>query len=231
MSVGTIISLIISGLTLCLAGWVLQRNPRSKINLWYSLAMACTGLWGLSESMVLESRTAAVVMGWGMFSYAIGVAIPFCFLWFSFYFPYQVQTVSRTKIVIAAALLMIAAVVGFVPGGVVVEGIIRPAHGDLVLNPIGWAVWLSVFVVLFVWSYWNLFTKLARSSGLFRRQLAHVISFTIVPVVTATIFSVLYAFFRGEELGWVSVQTLLLLVVGVFYYLTMFGKKIYLGSS
>lgn len=228
MSPRIIIGLVISGLTFCLAPWVLRRNPRSRINVWFSLLMACTGLWGLSESMFLESTSVAAVKGWGMFSYAIGVAIPFCFLWFSFFFPYQLQTVNLTKIVTAAVLFIVAAFVALVPGGVVVAGIIRPGHGDIILNPPGWAVWFSSFIVLFVWSYWNLFSKLAQSSGLFRRQLVHVIFITLVPAVTATIFSVLYPFFRGEELGWVGVQALLLTVVGVFYYLTLFSKTIHL---
>lgn len=192
--------------------------------------MATTGFWGFTESIMLSSLTLEWVLVWGIISYVAGVVIPFCFLHFTYYFPYQEKRFNFPARAGVTFALLLAVVIVAIPSGLVKSAVIRPTHGDLILNSSGWTVWFTIFIILFVWSYFNLFQKLRKSSGFFRQQLTRVITFTIIPVIIAMFFDVLMPFFYGEALGWVGVQSLLVLALGVFYYLTLFGRKIYLGN-
>lgn len=228
MDIKILVSIITSGLILFLAGWVWLANPKSRINFWYSLTMASAGLWGLSEISILRSWTPNLAMLSAIISFIIGITIPFCFLIFSFYFPYQEKIVSRKILLVITLLYVIAVSIAAVPGGLVRQGIILPEHGDYVKNHFGFLVWIVIYIIFFGWSYINLFRKLRRSLGFVRKQLSYLIVFTLIPVILATIFDVLIPFFSSEALAWVGVQSLLISVLGGFYYLTFLGRKIYL---
>ena len=231
MPIYILVSLIISVLILILAIWVLLRNPVNPINFWYALTMVTTGFWGVIESLLLAGRNLEWIMVWGVISYACVPIIPFCFLHFTHHFPYKMSQFNFLARIGAVFLLLLSTVIAAIPGGVVKSAVLRPTYGDLTLNTVGWTVWAIVFFILFTWGYYNLFRKLRRSSGFSRRQLTHVITFTIIPVIIATIFDVVSPIFLGEVFAWIGVHSLLVAALGGFYYLTFFIKGVHIGSQ
>lgn len=222
-----IISIIICFLTLGLAFFIWVRNYKNRINITFALSMVSTAFWGLSESLMLTGNASDQIKFWGIFSYVFGLTIPFCFIFFTFYFPYQMRSLNEKIIIVIFLFYVIGIVLAFIPGGVVEQGILRDGHGDITLNTYGYLIWFLIFITFFTWSYFNLFYKFYHSSGFIRQQLQSLIIFTIFPVIIATIFSVIVPFFSGEFLGWIGVQSLLVLVLGIFYYFIFTGKKIY----
>ena len=143
------IATIITIILLILSFWIWISNPKNRINIFFSLTLAFTGLWGLQESFMLIGRSVEWVTFWGMTSYAFGLTIPFFFLFFAIYFPYQNKILDKNTNSLIIIVYLVGAVIAVYPGGVVKEGIIRNGHGDIILNTPVYIIWLIIFIFFF----------------------------------------------------------------------------------
>jgi len=215
-----------------LAGiYVWSINRKNKINIYFSLAMVGVAFWGASEGFMFIAKTVDLVALFGKLTYAFGIFIALNFLLFSFYFPFQARRLNKVIILTPIIIFLVTIIFVFIPGLLIKQGVLANtivANNDLLLNPIGFWLYMISFMFLFGWSFCNLIKKYFGSDGFIRQQLKYIISTSSIFFILATIFDLLVPYFKGEVLGWIGPYATLVMFFAIAYLIFFGGKRLYL---
>jgi hypothetical protein len=224
--------MIIAGLNIFLAFFVWLRNPKNKINIYFSIALVSTALWGVTESLMLSVKTEPAVTFYGAVTYIFGIIIASSFLIFSLYFPFEIEKIKKSRILFIYLLSVIPIGVAVTPGLLIENGILEQANlpfNDLALNSLGFWTYFVFFIFCFSWSFYNLAVKYSRSEGFAKKQIKYLTSTIFIAVVFAIIFDLIIPYFKGEIFGWVGPYFTLLIVFAITYLLFFAGRKVALS--
>jgi hypothetical protein len=220
--------IIISLINLLAAIIVWQRNPKNKINIFFSLAMAGVAFWGAGEGLMFISLTSQAIAFWGSVTYSFGIFVAFNFYLFTVYFPYPLYRFNKFILVFLSFCFFIALIIPIVPNFVVKGGIVGEniSNNDLILNPLGFWLYSFFFLGSFIMGFYNLFYKYSRSGGFMRIQLKYTTFGALIVFIFSVIFDLLIPYFKGEIFGWVGPYATLVMIFVVAYILFFAGNDI-----
>lgn len=228
MSTKVLVLFFVSVLNLILSLLIFIRNPRNKINIFYSIATAGLAWWGISEGSTLLGKTAFSVWLSSAMTYAAGAFIAANFLIFSFYFPFISYKLSKKLILGIYILFLIIGIMSLTPGWVVKEGVVREDSNSFVVNTYGSIIYLIYFLGFFGWGFYNLIGKYKRSGGFIKKQLEYVIIGVLISLIISVITNLIIPMFRGTWLGWCGPTSTLIIILFISYLLFFPGRKIYI---
>lgn len=205
-------------------------NAKNKINIYFALALSGVALWGTSEALMLSSVDSSLIQFFGSLTYAFGIFIALNFLLFSFYFPFQNVRVSKTFISVLILISGLMFIISIIPGAVVKNGVLqnfgKSINGNLILNPLGFWLYFTIFILFFILSFSNLIRKYFSCDGFTKKQLKFIILGTFIFFIFAAIFDLIVPYFKGEILGWVGPYATIFMMFMICYMIFFSGKKL-----
>jgi len=222
----TNISLIaVAALNFILAILILARNPKSKINIFYSLATFGVALWGFSEAMLFISGNVSAVGFWAGMAYTFGAFIALSFLLFSFHFPFEGRAISRGLVApLVILFIVILGVVWLVP--LVSDNAVNSVRNNFSAGLTPSIIYLIYFFGFFIWSYINLIKKYKDTEGFARTQMKVVMIGVLIPLAISATTNLIIPIRSGTLVGWVGPVSTLVLVLVVSQLLFFSGKRI-----
>ncbi len=205
------VSIIIFGLGLL----VLSCDPKRRINRVFFLLIIPPFFWVLGNALFWISDNFIIEDLATKFIY-IGAALiaPF-FLYFSIIFPdckRKLSFIEKTAIWFSVVFFSILV---FAPN-LLIEG----AYFDhslqskkVILDPLTNSFYNVVFLFIFMWGYYNLFSKFFPARGFKRKQIGFVITGTLISFALGTIFNMFLPWFGNFKFIWLGSGSVIIWVV------------------
>ncbi|MBU4481455.1 hypothetical protein KKH59_04065, partial [Patescibacteria group bacterium] len=95
MTVNFILLLIFTLINLILAIFIYFKNPKDKINVWFSLITLSVALWAFTNAVCLRVETLKGAILWSQISYISAILIAGSFLYFSLIFPTSISALNE----------------------------------------------------------------------------------------------------------------------------------------
>ena len=222
--------IFVGGISLCFAIFIWLINKKNRINIYFGISLAAVSFWVASEGIMLLVRDEQYVRLFGVMTYFFGLIVPFSFLFFSFYFPFEARHFKKNLKIIFWILLLAGLVVCIIPDLLVRQGVVgtNGVNNDMRVNPLGFWFYAVLFFLFFVWSFYNLITKYINAQGYTKIQIRPILLGSLFLFVFASIFDLIIPYFEGEIFGWVGPYATIIMLVAISYLLFFSGKKIYL---
>jgi len=214
------ISLIfIAGLNVGLALFIWLRNPKNKINIYYSLGVFFIGLWALGASLFREADGLLEARIWTWFQNGFGALIVIPLLFFSINFPYASRKVSILQKILIWISILAVLYVAIIPGVWYTKINLTPHANDYEINLTGYLYFLIFLLFYLILSFIILIKKYFKSEGFQKTQLKYLIIASGITGVFATINSAILPIWLNAEYNWIGPLFSLPLIVIVSYFL------------
>lgn len=219
MSLINIGLILVAGLNLGMAILIFLRNPRNKINIYFSLAVLMLGLWSFGEGMTRMASTEMLGVFWGRFENISGFLTAFFFLFFAVHYPYQLFKLTKVhKFIIfsiAASTIIITMTPLYIYGA-----ILQPPATDFLSNNFGNQYFAITFIVFVLCSYYLLIRKYCDSQGIIKKNLLSIIIATGIIASMGVFFGVVVTMFTARNNEWFvpyfSIPMVIILVWFIF---------------
>lgn len=179
--------------------FILTRNIRSRINVFFGLFTATLFVWltGLFFADSAVSEPSALF--WTRFAVFFACLIPVFFLWFSFVFPLDSKPKLRTLLVY---LLPGIALMGTAPTDLMIK---KVKIGEYVSEPtelgVAYTIFLIYFVLYFLAAFIILFKRYRVSGYLARSQIKFVLVGTVFGVAVNVVFNFVFVILNVTGIG------------------------------
>lgn len=219
-------AVFIGGLNVGLALLVYLRNPRNKINIAFSLAALCLGLWTASEALFRESQTEQTAFFWGRFENLFGASVALIFFIFAHYFPYEEKRISKTlKLLMLSTYFGMMAVV-LIPGWHIESVSLQPPFTTFYLNVYGRVYYTLFFFFYVISGYYLLIKKYFSIDGILRSNIFTVILGTVFLGSFSTFFGVLTPMVSGHDNPWFASYFSVPMILIMTWFMLFNGKRI-----
>lgn len=212
------ISTIVFLADLALAWRVWISNRKNPINISFALTALMISFWVLSITLSERIFMAPSLISLGLrLSYFFATLLIFFFFWFTYFFPYKVIKLPRNLVISLFLLTGLTLVISILPD-IFITGSILPPDRFTAARSLFWHLFFAgYFFLMSALSYYNLFSKLKRSSGIWRTRIKQVIIATSVAVIGGSVFSLIIPIVHSEVLDWVGPLFTLFMVVYIWY--------------
>jgi len=213
--------LIISFVNLFLSFFVLLRNARKKINIFFSITIFGIFLWSLGIAFFRIANEDSWFF-WGQFVYfAVNFTIVF-FLYFTFVFPFG--SLPKNKLILTTLILFPVAIfiISFIPKSIISEITLLNGRDKQLTFNWGYYVHSMVTFIFFIWAFFNLFTKYKKSSGVYRNQLLYLFIGTMISTSIAVITNIVLPFFGISSFNWVGPIGTIFMIGFITYAITRY---------
>ena len=81
--------ILVAGLNFGMAILILLRNPKNKINIYFSLMVLFLGFWSLGSGLFRETTSEPLAFFWARFENLTGFLVAVFFVFFAMHYPYE----------------------------------------------------------------------------------------------------------------------------------------------
>jgi len=200
-----ILLFIASLLNLALGLFIILKNYKNKINIYYGLILLGAFFWSLGMSLIqvidnvdiLNTVVERII-------YIPAFLIPLFYLLFSVHFPYKVKSFFE-KIL---SLYIVASVIFTL---LVIMGVINPEIYSLEngviaqsSNNLDYLIFTIYYLVFVLSSIFILFRKYVSSAGVIRKQLIYIILASSLSFIFALIVSIILPILNNFQFDWLG---------------------------
>ena len=219
-------SIFATVLNILLAILIWLRNPKNKINIFFSLASFCLGAWAFWVILFKAANTEEAAILFIQLANLFGILVTILFFIFTIYFPYQKRRLSLlSKLFFLIFSLLILWIVIFYKGAIA-EVILLPNNNLGVVNPYLWTVYAVYFISIMCWSLINLFLKYRFAGGFIKTQLGSIIIGTSVAIGIGIIFDIILPFWDSFNLMRVGSYSTVSIVIFTSYLVFLYPLKV-----
>jgi len=201
------------------AFFVWLRNPKHRINIYFGLNLFGLGLWAFGLAMFREIETVQAVYQWGYFwTGAASISIIPFFL-FCFYFPYPIFVFRGVHYFLMLASVFFISLLIFIPNLWHKDIIFYEHRNIFVENRAGHAIFVVIFILYTLASFYILRKKLKTADGYHKFQLKYILITSAIVVFTPLVLGILITFYRGStDFVWLPPFTILPLnILGLYF--------------
>jgi hypothetical protein len=224
-----IIIFLIGGSQAGLGLLVLLKNPKNKINLYYSAALFILSAWVISTALFRLAPTEELVRLIFQFKLSFGLLVTLIFEIFTLFFPYQknrVNLVNQTLIAIPVIVSLFFII--FYPQHTVSRVILNPGDNFIFVNKFFWALYSFSFTLSLGVAFCRLFVRLKEQIGFPRVQLIFIIVSGLIPSIFAWFFNIIFLFFDYFVTDWLGAFLTIILTFVLSFFILFGDKKIYI---
>ncbi len=221
------ISAIVFLADLALAWRIWISNRKNPINICFALTALMISFWVLSITLAERVFMDPLAISYAFrASYSSSTLLIFFFFLFTYHFPYKVYKLSRTRIFIILIITSLILVIAVLPN-IFVSEYVLPKDRFSPEKSVFWHLFFAgYFFFISILAYYNLFSKLKSSSGIWRTRLKQVIIATSVAVIGGSFFCLIVPIIYSNTLDWVGPLFTLFMVVYIWYYIFWKSKQI-----
>ncbi len=185
-----------------LALLIYYKNPKSRANIFYSLAVLSSALW-TAGTLLFRIADGLFLHIISDILWAATVPIVYFFLYFSLNFPNKIKLKKRIHILIfLPAFFVLLYLILYV--GLYTEIKYINGYRAFVYNPLTFFPYSLYIVSYFLASFIILLKKYFRYEGLVRTQLYFVISGTLFSSAAGVVFGLIFTYFGNFQYYWMS---------------------------
>lgn len=202
MQIHGYILLGVAALEALIGRYVYIRDKKNPVNIAFTWLVLCILFWvSINAKLALTTGTDNIV--WYQAAYLSGLLIGASLLNFVWVFPYRVFQVSKKAIIMLLAPLAPFLYLIFftrdIISGVQYVGITaRVEFGN------GLILFLAVFVLYFLVSFYFLLKKYLRSDGIHQWQLKYVFISVLIPFLVNTIIDIILPLEHASRMPWME---------------------------
>ncbi|MEM5810075.1 MAG: histidine kinase N-terminal 7TM domain-containing protein [Candidatus Aenigmatarchaeota archaeon] len=206
MSLNFLLLLIATLLHLLIAIFIYSKNPKSKINLWFSLITVSVALWAFTNAICFKVKTLGAAIFWSEISYISAIFIAASFLYFSLFFPPEVSSLKKQlpkryhKIYLIFSVPLVS-IITLIPGFTIKTIILHPWK---IITGTGLYVFAIYFLGTMGWGFLNLIRKYPFSRGIERLQLKYLFLGAILSSFLGAIFNLILPLFGNYQFVWLG---------------------------
>ena len=186
--------------------YILFRNPKSDINISYSLFIFSIALWGLFNAVFILINDLNEAFIWGKMTYLMAGLIITNFLYFSWVFPFKRTEFNLPKKLIILLPNVLILIFLLTSKLLVANPIFRHGTNDLTLGP-AYNFYVLFFVGYWIWGLINLISKYKTSDGIHRWQLKWLLWGIIVTSIFAMTTNLFLPWFKVTRFGLVGPES------------------------
>lgn len=155
-----------------LGAYVFFKNPRSEVNVSFSLFCLSLALWSFTVTMLQNAQDSVSVVFWGREIYIGPILIVYFFLYFTSVFPRE----TKPQIAVGKGVLFIPTIIFMIIAQtpLILETASLSPGGPVPKFGIGLLLFAVYFIAYFVYGLFNLTRKYIRSKGNERTQIRYV---------------------------------------------------------
>lgn len=166
--------------------FVYQRDRENPANLFFSFFIAFIAFWALIILLFRLTSSISTALYLMKLSYVSALLLAFFFYKFSYLFP-EKEEVGFIWEALPAMLAAFVAGYVLVPGTLALQILQHSWGKEVLLDPLGYALFAIPFLFFFLWGQIRLFIKSVRASGETRVRLAIIaITVTVVGFLACT---------------------------------------------
>jgi len=219
MDIKNIILIIVAALNFLLGFYILFKNVKNKVNLYFGLTIVCTGLWTLAIAIFYSIENVTFLYLWAKVFYSSGALIIFFFLLFSINFPFSLRVNSLSKLLFALPLLVVLFSVLY-PKLLIKDIFFETPDFHYILEDLFWQMTFFIYFLVYLGiSYYFLMKKFVKSEGLIKSQLKFVLLIMPFAFLSGIIFDIILPLYRIYYLDWLGPIFSLIVLSGISYLL------------
>jgi len=217
MDLQNILIIIAAVINSLLGFFVYSRNPRNKINQWFSIFVLSLVLWCISMLIYRLSNNIQSAFLWAKVLYQVALFIPATFMYFTFTLPEGKIDVSKyIRIFLWLPPIILAILTAY--SGQIITGVnFIPGQENQILWGPYYLVYNIYFVVYFAILFFVLFRKLLSVSGITRVQIKFILLGTFIPSIFANVANLLLPTFKIFYFNWLGQVMTIPMVAFVVY--------------
>ena len=227
MSIPNIILLIAGLLNLAMSLFIISRGWKNKINLYFSLLTFSTFLWAVSLFIGRVLESDVWFLG-AQFAYPAALGIAVSLLYFTIYFPFVTQTISKIKHLFILIPFVLLSFIIFTPNLFIINYINDfSATGYILyyLKPM-YLLYAVYFFILIISAVYNLYIKYKSVELIFKKQIIFLLIAIIIGLLVGTYFDLILCYFNDFKYAWIGPPFTLLMNAVVFYLIFSARDKI-----
>jgi len=220
---------LVAGSQVGLGFLILLKNPKNKINIFYSAGLFGLSAWVISTALFRLAPTEDLVRLILQFKLSFGLLVVLIFEIFTLFFPYQKSRVNliNQAMIIAPTVISLFIII-FLPQYTVNEILLRPGDNIASVNKIFWALYSFSFTLSIVVAFWRLFVRLKEQSGFSRTQVSFIIISALIPGIFSWFFNIIFLLFDYFINDWLGALLTVILSLVVSYFIFLGDKKLYI---
>jgi len=201
MEIKYLVLILVAFLNLLLGIFIIKRNHRSKINLYFGSLCIIGGVWTFSMFLLYNLQNLVVL------DFIVRLMVATSTLMFLLYFLFSIQypypyPIGRTWLVtVMPVILVIMSLLGFLTVEQLYFSDGRLIEQTIFSNFFIFSVYYIIYLFL---SFYVLFRKFFVSQGTQRMQLKYILIFSGTTFVIMTFFSVILPLINGYFKDWFS---------------------------
>jgi len=219
MHYSNIILLAVSLLNLGLSFFVIARNKKSKMNIFFAITIFGIALWCVGIAFFRMANIDTVYL-WGQFVYfAINFTTIF-FLYFTFFFPGGDFPKNKLIKFFLFLVPIFIFVISVIPRSIISSASINDGKIDV---EVGWGYYVhsTLTILFFVWAFFNVISKFIKSTGINRLQIWYLLLGTGISTLIGIVTNVIL-FFYTTEYNWIGPSGTIIMVVFITYAITRY---------
>lgn len=203
--------------------FVLTRNPRNKVNFFFSMFALSVSLWSLGLAGYLFTSDLSHALAWAQLYYSAAAVIAVTFVLFSlFYKSEEIPFTKQHALLLIPPLLLISLIVG-VPDFLTTEVAMRTWGKEVLLATGGYAAYCVYFVAYVCFGFAMIVRKFLRAKGVQRVNLKYIFVGLVVAFSLGMLFNLVLPFFGNYRYIWAGPPFTVVYVAMIGYAIIKHG--------
>lgn len=209
----SIILYIIASIIFIYGIFVLKKDFKNKVNLFYSLLFFVTSIWTIFISLSISINNAKQSLLISKLLYLFGILTPIIF----FFFTTNYTKRLTSKIVSFLLILPILPLTYLLfTNKIISDVIIYPNNHSLIFTTNAW-IYFFLFFAYFILSYIILIIHYFKISGIEKKRTQFLLWGTLIPSIFVSIFDIILTLFKNFEFVWVGPFFILFFLASMVY--------------
>ncbi len=224
MDIEGLLLLITTGVNFGPAFFILLKNWRNKINVWFAATLFLIAVWSFCMAMFRASFEPRLIRMWSDLYYLMAALIALTFFYFTHSFPVEIKKLSRFVHVTALAVTIILVFIIFSEG--IVGDIRRSAsYGhDVAIHPMNYFLYCVYFFGFLAVSFIHLRKKMVLIPAFTKKVVEIVFYATLLSAIAGSVFDLMLPLFGNYRLIWIGPLFTIVMVFIIVRY--VFIKEI-----
>lgn len=204
MSYNFIFLLIFTLINFLIALFVYFKNPKNRVNIWFSLTTLSIAFWVFTNAACLKVESVKFAVLWSQISYISAILIASFFFYFSLFFPPKVSTLEKCRVknyhkFYLIFTIPIIAIIIFFPGFTVKTVVLYPWK---IITGLGLYIFAIYFLSTMGWAFYNLIRKYGISYGIERLQMKYLFLGALLSFVFGSICNLIFPLLGEYKFVW-----------------------------
>ena len=221
-----IILLVCAVIALAVGGMLALSNRRKHVNVWAGIMVGSAGLWSLLMLLFLLQDDPDLAAWYARFYYVAALMMAGSLYNFSQFYP-RLQPARSVERTIFWALFGLAVLMSLVPGGVTDHATMDGLYNEMILSPLGYALFICVFVSLVATGFIRLISGYVATRKTQTRIRSHQVLMIIYSlggvVIAGLYFDIVLPLMGNYRDIWIGPPFTLFVTLYLLYVLTTRG--------